>query len=337
MFALLAVVLADCSYGHPLVGVFPRPAADSGDPTLSLMVLLATPASASVATGRARPPDAFSGLKLWLEADQIAGTDGQPLSTWLDLSGQGNHATQSTPAQMPLYKGAGINSLPGVEFSPGLTPGTNLTLGANYLFSQNDGLTVFAVARSNAEDSTVSYLMDFGKNGQGGYGLIYSSNNDGVGNNITLYTPINVGGVFVSAATVSPVDAAAIVVGHVKFDPAADKNQTLHLNGTQVATSSALTLSQITSDEICRSPARGINNPLPLPNSATTCSGGAFSYGPVVIGGQSKRSAEAGRFFDGDIALIVWYDRVLNDDERQALECYASVKYSIGVAHSCSL
>ena len=47
-------------------------------------------------------PRSLSGLKLWLAADRIAGlSDGDPVTTWSDLSGQGNNATQGTGAAKP--------------------------------------------------------------------------------------------------------------------------------------------------------------------------------------------------------------------------------------------
>ena len=62
-------------------------------------------------------PSDISGLKLWLKADAITGlSDGDPVTTWSDSSGQGNDATQSTAGQKPLYKTAIQNSLPAVRF-----------------------------------------------------------------------------------------------------------------------------------------------------------------------------------------------------------------------------
>lgn len=62
-------------------------------------------------------PSRLSGLRLWLSADRISGlADGDPVSSWSDLSGQGNHATQSTTAAKPLYKTNIANGRPVVRF-----------------------------------------------------------------------------------------------------------------------------------------------------------------------------------------------------------------------------
>lgn len=67
--------------------------------------------------GAAFAPDQVTGLTLWLKADAIAGlSDGDPVGTWSDSSGQGNHATQATAAKKPTYKTNIINGLPAVRF-----------------------------------------------------------------------------------------------------------------------------------------------------------------------------------------------------------------------------
>jgi hypothetical protein len=55
---------------------------------------------------------------LWLKADSIVGlTDGQAVTTWPDVSGNANHATQSVSAHRPVYKINQFGTLPGVYFS----------------------------------------------------------------------------------------------------------------------------------------------------------------------------------------------------------------------------
>lgn len=60
-------------------------------------------------------PRNLPGLQLWLPADRITGlVDGDPVTTWSDLSGSGNNATQGTGAAKPLYKVNIANGRPGV-------------------------------------------------------------------------------------------------------------------------------------------------------------------------------------------------------------------------------
>lgn len=62
-------------------------------------------------------PNAISGLKLWLDASQIVGlNDGDSVTTWSDLSGNGYDATQGTASKKPVYKTAILNGLAVVRF-----------------------------------------------------------------------------------------------------------------------------------------------------------------------------------------------------------------------------
>lgn len=61
-------------------------------------------------------PRSVPGLKLWLTADALSLSDGDPVSAWPDSSGQGNTATQATGAKQPLYKAAQVNNRPVVRF-----------------------------------------------------------------------------------------------------------------------------------------------------------------------------------------------------------------------------
>lgn len=88
-----------------------------------------------------RPTD-LAGLKLWLDANAISGlVDGDPVATWSDLSGNGNHATQATAANRPLFKTNILNGRPVVRFD-----GTSDSLLAS-LAQIPQPLTAIVVAR----------------------------------------------------------------------------------------------------------------------------------------------------------------------------------------------
>lgn len=62
-------------------------------------------------------PLTIPGLVLWLRGDGITGlSDGDPVATWSDESGEGNDAAQGTAAFRPLYKVAIQNGLAVVRF-----------------------------------------------------------------------------------------------------------------------------------------------------------------------------------------------------------------------------
>jgi hypothetical protein len=63
-------------------------------------------------------PRQLSGMLLWLKAESITGvTDGGKLAQWNDLSGNGNHCTQTTESSKPIYSSSGINGKPEVAFT----------------------------------------------------------------------------------------------------------------------------------------------------------------------------------------------------------------------------
>jgi len=85
-------------------------------------------------------PNSFGGLQLWLRADKISGkVDNDPITTWFDLSGNGNDAAETT--NPPTYKTNILNGKPAVRFD-----GTSdiLTLSTS-LFSGDVNITFAAV------------------------------------------------------------------------------------------------------------------------------------------------------------------------------------------------
>lgn len=60
-------------------------------------------------------PASIAGLGLWLDAKAITGTsDGTAVATWTDASGQARNATAMATA--PVYRAAGLNNQPAIEF-----------------------------------------------------------------------------------------------------------------------------------------------------------------------------------------------------------------------------
>lgn len=61
-------------------------------------------------------PTDIAGLKLWLRAGSLSLSDGDPVSSWTDLSGNANHAVQASGTKQPLFKTAIINGKDVVRF-----------------------------------------------------------------------------------------------------------------------------------------------------------------------------------------------------------------------------
>ena len=73
-------------------------------------------------------PTDLTGLQCWVAANLITGlADGDAVTTWTDLSGNGNSPTQGTAARRPTYRTAIHNGLPVVRFD-----GTDDSLGASF-------------------------------------------------------------------------------------------------------------------------------------------------------------------------------------------------------------
>ena len=99
-------------------------------------------------------PANVPGLQLWLSsrystsmlqerssATTLASANGDPIGTWLDLSGNGRHVTASTDARRPTLGTNAKNGLPGVVFD-GTDDGLNIPS-----FNYTADFTIFAVVK----------------------------------------------------------------------------------------------------------------------------------------------------------------------------------------------
>ncbi|HXB02737.1 MAG TPA: hypothetical protein VNV15_07975, partial [Opitutaceae bacterium] len=116
------------------------------------------------------PPTA--GMLLWLKADAgvSANTNGN-VNVWLDQSGLGNNATQTTASQQPILVANGLNGLPVVRFSQGSSQQLNL---GNVMSGASAGDAFIVVKASGYNDGKARGLWSFGNGG----GSLYA-NSDG--------------------------------------------------------------------------------------------------------------------------------------------------------------
>lgn len=86
-------------------------------------------------------PANLTAIKLWYDASAIIGlSDGQAVSQWDDLSTGGEHLTQATGANQPIYKTAIVNGLPVVRFD-----GSNDTMAESGYTMAGGAISVFIV------------------------------------------------------------------------------------------------------------------------------------------------------------------------------------------------
>ena len=102
------------------------------------------------------------GLVLWLDANAITGlNDGVKVATWDDLSGEDNHATQTTEANKPTYKGNVLNSKPVVRFD-----GVNDHLIIDALLAGGtSSRTIFIVAKSDTIGNKAMFMLNGDRSG----------------------------------------------------------------------------------------------------------------------------------------------------------------------------
>lgn len=88
---------------------------------------------------------------LWLKADAgtSTSTNGSPVSSWNDQSGNGVVLSQSTAIQQPLYVSSLINGFPAIEFDNNNGTGQNDFFSApdNPIFDNTNGYSFFTVTR----------------------------------------------------------------------------------------------------------------------------------------------------------------------------------------------
>ena len=88
---------------------------------------------------------------LWLKADAgtSTSTNGSPLASWADQSGNGVVLSQSNAAQQPLFVSSFMNGFPAIEFDNNGSTGQNdhLITPDNPIFDNTNGYSFFTVTR----------------------------------------------------------------------------------------------------------------------------------------------------------------------------------------------
>ncbi len=144
-----------------------------GQKTLIFPVSQVTTVNQSITTigpGSTNPaiivPTSIAGCKLWLKADQYSGSNGDPVSTWQDQSGNGFDVTQSGTAR-PTYTTNVMNGMASMRFD-GVNDDMVMPAGLVAAMAGNDvPCVVFVVARATNTASNKDII------GLGGVSNIY--------------------------------------------------------------------------------------------------------------------------------------------------------------------
>lgn len=196
------------------------------------------------------------------------------MSQWTDKSNNAYTAAQATAANQPLWLDNGLNNTDVIDF----TGFRFFTLGSDYIYSTNDGLSAFSTISPDASIGVNNFWFDFGNVAGNGYGFRLSSSHLGV------YTPGVVGG-----SNLNPAHAFGaqplIHSNIITFN----NNKISALNGITLLTQPIIGVNQLTAAEI---------------NESIIADG---TNGPVTIGGQSKTFSQTTRHVEGTIARIWFY------------------------------
>ncbi|MBT30581.1 MAG: hypothetical protein CMO01_13055 [Thalassobius sp.] len=256
-------------------------------------------------------------VELWLKADlgPLNGTssasDSQDLDYWLDKAIARQNDGSSSQLSPPTFYD---NSTDNINFNPiidfdGLT--TGFDLADDYIYSSNNGLTIFTVIKADSSKSSkkTQYVIDFGKAENAGYGLVYGYHN------VSGYTSSDAGGDSFDNSH-SKIDSTIIT----RFDVNFSSNTEIYINNNSV-TSTSNTAAQLTENDIDESATRKVN------------------AGPFTIGSQSKTGSISGndyKMFDGKLAEVIVYAEDLSTAKIQQVESYLAIKYGITLGSTSS-
>ena len=236
-----------------------------------------------------------SGMALWLKADSLDLADGDAVTSWKDVSGNGHEFTQATASAQPTYRASDsdFNNMPVVDCD-----GTNDLLSVAFSEELNTAqMSLFVVATSDTDDGSYQGIVEsrsstpvtragfniYAKwSGTDQWGFWWGK--DTAWGQLYSTTNLIAGTPHIITATIAGGDGAG-----------ATATQTLRISGTQEAT---------TSSAFWKSTA------------------GTYQIGNVPTP----------YYLNGQIAEIIQYNRALSTTEIQQVEGYLSEKYGITCA-----
>lgn len=235
---------------------------------------------------------------IWFKADAATSTttNGAPLSSWGDVSGNAINVTQPTAVQRPTFTSSLMNGFPAIEFDNNSSAGQNdMLLGLdNPLLDNTNGYTFFTVTRMKGLDGNAKSIISKRTtiDVDEAFMLFYYT-----GNSIFL----DIDGLGDRFSTTSSYSANTNYIIDAVYD------------GT-LATASR---SKIYEGETLRKTGSESSSTVPDKTS------------PLMIG---ATHATDNRPFNGYISEIIIYRQTLNDASRIIVNNYLSAKYDIALS-----
>ena len=274
-------------------------------------VLAAAQAAQPVILADRTPNPAFGAFQVWLKADagvfaDSAGTtpaaDGAPVLRWDDQTGHNNNALRSGSGGNMTLAATGIGAMPAVSLAGGTS--ADFLQIPTYGPNDNDDLTVFVVAKADAQTSGGSAIRPLIFSGGPSYGAgafaISTSRSDAGGPDALGYFGRNYN-------PSPPYDEFTKTTDANNFGDAQGHVISLVLSGASGGGNGTFTgyydgLAKETHDG-------ATNNP---------------SNGSVQIGGDP---GDTTRRFAGDLAEVLVYETALTPRQRRQVETYLVDKY----------
>ncbi len=251
-------------------------------------------------------------MQLWLKAETGTNTttNGSDVTSWADQSINGYSADASVNAtDYPLYSNNSINFNPGIEFDGDYTDdfSDGLNLGADYIFSDKEGMHVYIVCNPTADNEGYNYVFDFGKSIDRGYGMTFS---DAFLGSYSPSSQRHLGHGF--------GDEACFLEMEIEFG----SYRREYRNGIVFSTDPS-PLTSLTASNINEAPdyQTGLNN----------------INGPVSIGRKSASESitnDGGRIFNGVISEVLVYNDTLSQIEKERIQSYLALKYGMTLNHN---
>lgn len=234
---------------------------------------------------------------LWLKADVGTSTftNGSPVSSWTDQSGNGVVLNQATAAQQPLFVSSLMNGYPAIEFDNNGSSGQNdyLITPDNPIFDNTNGYSFFTVTRMKGFGDAQSIISKRNNVGnEEAFMLFYYTGN-------RLFVDID--------------------------------NDNNRFSNTVVSTTNTNKLYDIFYDGTLTPPNRSTIYDQELLQTTNTESSALVpdKNSPLLIG--ATHSGDP-RPFNGYISEIIMYRTKLNDAQRTIINNHLSAKYDIALS-----
>lgn len=250
----------------------------------------------------------IGGLRLKFDAADVSSLTlgaGNEISVWNDISGNWNNVTQVDTAAQPLLVDNVINGNPVVRFD-----GTSDYLPVNFGYTSTDylsGMMVCSVFRTTFVGSKYNdnwSILDFDRSDYFNFYIAADTN--------TLWFSTRAGNATRDNQGTTILNDGNPYIACASFD-------TSQVNETNLYVNWSLELS--------------------VDNYTTDTLMGKNSTRYAIIGDGSEASAfdwnRNKKYYDGDIAEIIYFDTALTNAERENIECYLSSKWWVTVPHVC--